>query len=127
MKKAYPVILTPLDDGYMVTVPDLEINTQGDDIADAIEMARDAIGLWAICTQDAGRIVPSPSKTMPIAGHDDIVTFVDIDFDEYRKENDTTAVRASVSLPRNLKIKAEAAGLSFSRELQTRLKEVLNV
>ena len=45
MTKVYPVILTPTASGYVVTVPDLDINTQGKDLAEAIYMARDAIGL----------------------------------------------------------------------------------
>lgn len=48
MKTAYPIILTPAETGYVVTVPDLQINTEGADIADAIDMAADAIGLWGI-------------------------------------------------------------------------------
>lgn len=55
MKKVYPVVLTPAETGYVVYVPDLKINTEGENIANAMEMARDAIGLWAICEEDMGR------------------------------------------------------------------------
>ena len=48
MKMVYPVIFTKLPDGYMAYVPDMDINTQGDDFAEAIEMARDAIGIMGI-------------------------------------------------------------------------------
>ena len=60
MKTAYPIILTPAETGYVVTVPDLQINTEGADIADAIDMAADAIGLWGITAQDMGKVVPAP-------------------------------------------------------------------
>ena len=53
MKAVYPIILTPAERGYVVFVPDLDINTEGEDLADAIEMARDAIGLWGITEEDA--------------------------------------------------------------------------
>ena len=66
MKKAYPVILTPAKIGYVVYVPDLDINTQGTDVADAIEMARDAIGLWGITEEDLGRPIPEPSSHLGI-------------------------------------------------------------
>jgi len=33
MKNVYPIILTPAERGYVVTVPDLHINTEGNDIA----------------------------------------------------------------------------------------------
>ena len=45
MRNAYPVILTPDEVGYIVYVPDFDTSTQGEDIYDAIEMARDVIGL----------------------------------------------------------------------------------
>ncbi|MDR1747458.1 MAG: type II toxin-antitoxin system HicB family antitoxin, partial [Spirochaetaceae bacterium] len=60
MIKVYPIILTPDESGYVVTVPDLEINTQGNNLEEAIYMARDAIGAWGICQQDFGREIPQP-------------------------------------------------------------------
>lgn len=54
MKTAYPIILTPDGSGYLVYVPDMNINTEGHDLADAIEMASDAISLCGICKQDLG-------------------------------------------------------------------------
>jgi len=127
MKKAYPVILTPDDFGYFVTIPDIDRNTQGSDIAESIYMAREALGAWAVCEQDAGRYVPEPSPTVPKSADGDILTYVDIDFDEYRQSVDMTAERTNITLPRYLKRKAEAAGINFSYELQERLKERLDI
>ena len=125
--KAYPIVLSPCEVGYLVSIPDLDIDTQGSDIAEALYMARDAIGAWATFEQDMGRLVPEPSKSLPPTTHGEIAVYVDIDFDTYRKDLDTTAVRTNVSLPRNLKRKAEAAGLSFSSVLQEALKEKLQL
>ena len=55
MKAVYPVVFTKLDNGYTAYVPDFDINTQGDDLAEAIEMARDAIGLMGIDMEDDGK------------------------------------------------------------------------
>ena len=65
MKQAYPIILTPSEHGYVVYVPDLDINTEGKDPADAIDMAADAIGLWGISAQALGREIPAPSAALP--------------------------------------------------------------
>ena len=46
MRKAYPTIMTPTDGIYMIRVPDMDIDTQGNDLTDAIEMARDAIDVY---------------------------------------------------------------------------------
>ncbi len=127
MKTVYPILLTPAERGYVVYVPDLEINTEGDDLADAIEMARDAIGLWGISEEDAGREIPKASGTMPHPEKDELVTLVDIDFTAYRRANDLRTVRKNVTLPSWLNDLAEKNGVNFSQVLQESLKERLNV
>lgn len=127
MKKVYPVVLTPTDVGYVVFVPDLQINTEGIDIANAIEMARDAIGLWGISEEDMGRSIPSPSTFIPACADNEIVTLVDIDFNAYRKANDNRTIRKNLTLPSWLNDLAEKAGINFSQILQESLKEKLDV
>lgn len=108
-------------------MPDLGINTQGNDLAEALCMARDAIGAWGICQQDAGRAIPEPSGAEPSHGVDELVSWVDIDFDKYRRASDMTYERTNITLPRYLKNLANDAGLNLSQELQARLKEVLRI
>ena len=127
MLKAYPIILTPDTEGYVVYVPDLDINTQGDSLAEALSMARDAIGAWGICQQDAGREIPEPSRAEPPHEIDELVSWVDIDFEKYRRASDMTYERTNITLPRYLKDRANSAGLNLSQELQARLKEVLRI
>ena len=127
MTKAYPIILTPDTGGYVVYIPDLEINTQGDNLAEALYMARDAIGAWGICQQDAGRIIPEPSKVVPDHKPGELVSWVDVDFEKYRRANDLASERTNITLPRYLKNLAIDSGLNLSQELQTRLKEVLRI
>ena len=45
MKQAYPIIITKDADFYVVSIPDFQIGTQGETLAEAMEMARDAIGM----------------------------------------------------------------------------------
>jgi predicted RNase H-like HicB family nuclease len=52
MRIADPIVLTKGKDHIVVFVPDFNINTQGANEADAMEMARDAIGLMGIDMQD---------------------------------------------------------------------------
>ena len=86
MKASYPVILTPAGGGYVVFVPDLNINTEGGTIAEALEMARDAISIWGITEEDAGRKIPKASGTMPHPADNEIVKLVDVDFAAYRRD-----------------------------------------
>lgn len=90
MRKAYPVILSKGNDYIVVHVPDFQIGTQGVDVADAMFMARDAIGLVGIDMEDNGDKLPEPSDIFAIqksAKPGDIVTLVDVDFTEYRKNS----------------------------------------
>ena len=127
MKFVYPIILTPAQRGYVVFVPDLSINTEGDTLHDAIAMARDAIGLWDLAEESAGRQIPIGSAGLPTCKPNEIVTLVDIDFDAYRKANDMRAVRKNCTIPSWLNEAAEAAHLNFSSALQEGLKQQLNI
>lgn len=128
MKQVYPIILTPEEvGGFSVYVPDLEIGTQGETIAECIDMARDAIGLWGICEQDAGRAISAASSLSPKHESNEIVTLVDVDFVAYRKANDMRAVRRNVTLPSYLNDLGEKAGLNFSQVLQDGLRAKLGI
>ena len=133
MKKAYPTILTETDDAVLVEVPDLEILTEGTDISNAIEMARDAIGITGISMQDHGEKIPEPSECKSINIKEGtfakegsgLLTLVDVDFDIYRKKLEQKMVRRNVTLPSWLNAAADKANLNVSRVLQEALKSKL--
>lgn len=130
MKQVYPVVFTALDSGYMAYVPDFNINTQGEDLAQAIEMARDAIGLMGIDMQDDGEALPQASNIADIqakAPSGSIVSLVDIDFTVYRRKNDMRAVKKNCTIPSWLNFAAEQAGINFSATLQAALKRELGI
>ncbi len=127
MKAAYPIVLTRGESYIVVYVPDFNINTEGADVADAMEMARDAIGLVGIDMEDDKEPIPAPSALADVAAaHPEAtVTLVDVDFTEYRRKNDMRTVRRNVSLPSWLNAAAEEAHLNVSAVLQAALKEAL--
>ena len=128
MKAVFPVVFTKVDDGYMAFVPDMDINTQGDNLAEAIEMARDAIGIMGIDMEDEKKPIPTPSDPEKIkCGADEMVSMVDIDFTAYRRANEKRTVRRNVSLPSWLNVEAEKAGINVSAVLQTALKQELHI
>lgn len=128
MKRAYPIVMTPDDSGYTVYIPDFDANTQGEDLADAIEMARDAISMMGIDMEDDKKPLPTPSeaKSVEVDTHD-IVTLVDVDFDEYRRRHEMRYIRKNVTIPSWLNEVAERAGINFSFTLQEALKTTLHV
>lgn len=126
MRKVYPIVLTKDSFGYLVTIPDFNMNTQGKDLAEAIFMARDAIGLMGIDMEEEGKELPEATEAKKI-NENDIITLVDIDFTEYRKKADNRAVKKNCTIPYWLSVEAEKAGINFSRVLQEALMRKLNV
>lgn len=129
MKTAYPVIMTKGEKYIVVSIPDFSINTQGTDYFNAIEMARDAIGIMGIDMEDDGQDIPSPSPVESINVPDDanLITLIDVDFDEYRRRNEMRTVKKNCSIPSWLSYEAEKAGINFSQTLQDALKKQLNL
>ena len=129
MKAAYPIVITKGQTYFVVDIPDFELNTQGKTVAEAMEMARDAIGIAGIDMEDEHETIPLPSDLSSVkkTSTDCIVTLVDVDFTEYRRRNDMKTVRRNVSLPSWLNAEAEKAGINVSALLQGALKQELKL
>ena len=128
MKAAYPIVITRDEKFLVVDIPDFGIGTQGVGLADAIEMARDAIGLLGIDMEDSKKALPTPSNLFDVEKEDgDIVTLVDVDFAEYRRKNELRTVKKNCTLPSWLCAEAEKANLNFSQLLQSAIKHELRI
>ncbi|MBP8967941.1 MAG: type II toxin-antitoxin system HicB family antitoxin [Lachnospiraceae bacterium] len=136
-KNTYPTFIKENGKIFLVYVPDLDIYTEGKSLTDAIEMARDAIGLKGITLEDDGVDVPPPSSPEVALRKaqneaDDIfdystglLTFVDVNFTEYRLKHDNKMVRRNVTLPCWMNYQAEKAHLNVSKVLQDALEKQL--
>ena len=129
MKNSYPIILMPDKFGYIVYIPDFNINSEGDTLTEAIEIARDAIGIIGIDMEDNDESLPSPTAISKVKTDSaaDIVTLVDVDFAEYRRKNDMRTVKKNCTIPSWLNFEAEKAGVNFSAILTAALKSELNI
>ena len=107
-------------------------------LKDMVEIMIYTIGLAGISMEDNNEDLPVPSDqkaaiekvqqdTEDIDFSKGILTYVDVDFSEYRKKVDTKTVRRNVALPNWLNYEAEHAGINVSRVLQEALMNVLNV
>lgn len=138
-RKAYPTFIKENAGAYLVCVPDMEIYTEGDNFEDAIQMARDAIGLKGIDFEDDQREFPAVStpeealkKVQDDADEDfdysdGIMTYVDVDFTAYRNKMKNRAVKKNCTIPYWLSEAAENAGVNFSKVLQEALIQKLNM
>ena len=130
MRTAYKIILIPEENqphDYTVYVPDFDIYTEGDSIADALYMARDAIGMMGITMQDDKEEIPEPGTVEYTLEPGQTETYVDVDFKEYRKKHDNKKVRKNVMIPSWLNEAAESDGINFSRVLEEALRERLQM
>lgn len=57
----------------------------------------------------------------------DILSLVDVDFDEYRRKHEMRTVRKNVSIPSWLNEEAESANINFSALLQKAIKSELHL
>lgn len=128
MKYVYPAVFTPVEnEGFDVKVPDLPgCRTCGNDLADAIFMAEDAVAMWLWDAESKKEIIPKPSA-VPIVSAPQFTNYIVADTDEYRRKYDNRSVKKTLSIPSWLNVQAEQAGVNFSQLLQDALKEKLNV
>ena len=128
MKYAYPAIFAPAEEGgYDVKVPDLPgCRTCGDDLADAIFMAEDAVSMWLWAAENKNEPIPAASAPKPVEAPR-FVNYVCADTDAYRRRYDSRAVKKTLSIPNWLNVMAEEAGINFSQTLQDALKSRLGV
>lgn len=136
MKRAYPTFIAQSGLDFLVYVPDMDIYTEGKNLPDAIEMARDAIGLKGIDFEDDEKIIPEPSdydQAIVKAKEDTedfdytqgTLTLVDVDFEVYRRKRNQKMVRRNVTLPNWLNMEAERRNLNVSKVLQDALSDLV--
>lgn len=128
MKYAYPAIFTPVEDGgFDVHIPSLPgCRTCGDDLPDAIFMAEDAASMWLWDAENKRETIPAVIPP-PCVAAPQFVNYIYADTDEYRRKNDTRAVKKTLSIPSWLNEQAMQAGVNFSQILQDALKQRLGV
>ena len=100
--------------------------TQGNDLNDAIAMARDLISLWVMNLEDSKQPVPKPGSVKFDVPKGTIVSYVDANITEYRKKYGYKIVKKNCSIPAWLNTKAEELGLNFSKILQEALIEKIS-
>ena len=71
--------------------------------------------------------IPTALEKIQKQNADDIITLVDVDFTEYRRQNDMRTVRRNVTLPSWLNCEAEKSGINVSAVLQRALKQELSI
>lgn len=132
MKKdfyVYPGIFTFDDDGISVEFPDLPgCLTCGDTIEEAIQRAKEAMGLHMYGMEIDGDEIPNPTPIKNIEyDKTQALILIEIYMPLYREIIDNQAVKKTLTIPRWLNILAEKNKVNFSQVLQNALKDMLNI
>ncbi|MDR1001151.1 MAG: type II toxin-antitoxin system HicB family antitoxin [Clostridiales bacterium] len=128
MKYVYPAVFHPEPEGgFSVFFPDIKRGaTQGDTIAQCIEMAEDFLCLALYRMEEDKLQIPTASGMKQIESEtNDIVTLISVDTETYRRYYENKLVKKTLNIPSWLNERAEAAHINFSQTLQKALKEEL--
>lgn len=129
-KYVYPAVFTPEEEGgFSINFPDLEgCYTCGDDMLDALIMARDVLALILYGYEEDGKEIPIPSERNNISISDnEFINFVECDTLLYRKMYLNKSVKKTLTIPEWMNDAAMKAGLNFSQVLQEALASKLNI
>lgn len=127
-KYFYPAIFTEEKNGYSVRFPDLEgCFTEGDDLSEAYEMAKEAIGLYAE-TKNNKFNYPKASNPKDIKlKENEFCILIEFDELEYLKKHSNKSVKKTLTIPAYLNEIALGKNINFSKVLQDALIEKLNL
>jgi len=130
MRYVYPAVFHPEHEGgFCVYFPDIKRGaTQGETIAECIEMAEDFLCLALYRMEEERQHIPQASDIKEIEHEPtDIVTLISVDTENYRRYYENKLVKKTLNIPSWLNEKAEAANVNFSKILQKALKEELSL
>lgn len=132
MKLIYPACFYPSEEGgYTVVVPDLPgCVTEGDTLAEAMEMAIDAASGWLLGEAEENKQLPKASdikNVKPDEYENGFVSLIGVDLDEYSLKHGNRAVKKTLTIPAWLNTIAEENNVNFSQVLQKALKDQLEI
>jgi predicted RNase H-like HicB family nuclease/post-segregation antitoxin (ccd killing protein) len=126
----YPAVFHPEPEGgFSVFFPDIKRGaTQGDTIAQCIDMAEDFLCLALYRMEEDKLPIPAAGGIKEVESEpDDIVTLISVDTETYRRYYENKLVKKTLNIPSWLNERAEAANVNFSKTLQRALKEELQL
>lgn len=129
MKYVYPAILTPEDDGVIVSFPDVEgAYADGATIEEALDNAEDVLNVMLLTMEEQHKEIhpPTPLASLRIP-EGSTTALVRADTLAYSRKVDTRAVRKSVSIPAWMDALAKDHNLNLSNVLQNAIRRELNI
>ena len=120
----YPAIFQPEEEGgFSIYFPDVDgCITLGDNMNESYEMAFDALGNMLSYLEESGKEIPIPSEPQTIQlVKDQFLVVIEFNMLEYKKKNDSRAVKKTLTIPSWLNELAIRQNINFSQVLQEAL------
>ena len=130
-KYIYPAIFHVAEEGgYWIEFPDLPMaNTQGEDLEDALFMAKDCLGVYLSYLEEEREEIPK--ATIPYndtnLNNGDFIQLIEVYMATYRDEYKNEMERKNVTIPRWLNDIVKEKKINCSAVLTTALKEKLGI
>ncbi len=129
-KYIYPAIFHVAEEGgYWIEFPDLTgANTQGENLEDALYMAKDCLAGFLSWMEQSHKKIPNP--TIPYSKkleEGDFVQLIEVYMPPYRDEYRNRSERRNVTIPRWLNDLVKEKNINCSAVLTTALKKQLGV
>jgi len=127
MNIVYAAIFHPAEEGgFFVSFPDLEgCFTEGNDLAHAIEMATEVLGVYVSCLMDDDIPYNPPTPIEKLDSGDGFLTYISANPYQYL-EKKARSVKKTLTIPAWLNKEAEKAGINFSQTLKKALELTLS-
>lgn len=132
MKKdtyVFPAILSFDDDGIAVEFPDLPgCLTYGETSEDAIQNAKEALGLHIYGLEEENMMIPEPTNIEKLKLEtNQVPVLIDVIMPIHRKAIENYSVKKTLTIPQWLNKEAIKHDINFSQVLQDALKEYLGI
>lgn len=123
----YPAVFEEEYGGYNISFPNLDgALICGDDLSDALFMAKDVLGLYLYSLEEDGIELPEPSLPNRIKIKDNqFVQLIEVYMPPIRDEQENKHVRKNVTISKWVNDLAVKRKINFSAVLESALKEKL--
>ena len=125
----YPAVFHYADDGISVEFPDLPgCITCGATTEEAMNMAKEALELHLYCLEKDGDEIPEPKELTSISlESNERLIMINVFMPPVRYEQESKAVKKTLTVPKWLNEIAEKQQVNFSQVLQAGLKSYLGI
>ena len=125
----YPAVFDYAEDGISVEFPDLPgCLTCADNDREALYMAKDALRLWLLTSEEEDEEISTPTPLKDIRVEDNQkAVLVEVCLAGFREAFKNRAIKKTLTIPEWLNEAALAENVNFSQVLQNALIEVLGI